>query len=82
MFLEFYLFYVFFWERVIGWVRAGGGGVQKMSSPLRWGIKYFPTLFGGVKFYGSILKYPPPPTTTPPPPVHILYDRSLIAKSY
>ena len=46
MFLEFYVF----GERVIGWVCVcvgGGGGVRNISSPLRGGIKYFPTLFGG-----------------------------------
>ena len=42
MFLEFYVF----GERVIGW--GGGGGVRNISSPLRGGIKYFPTLLGGV----------------------------------
>jgi hypothetical protein len=50
MFLEFY-----------GWVcGGGGGGVRNISSPLRGGIKYFPTLLGGgAKFYGRILEYPP-----------------------
>ena len=43
MFLEFYVF----GERVIGWVRAGGGEVRNISSPLRGSIKYFPTLLGG-----------------------------------
>jgi hypothetical protein len=44
MFLEFYVF----GERVIGWVRGvGGGGVRNISSPLKGGIKYFPTLLGG-----------------------------------
>ena len=68
MFLEFYVF----GERVIVWVRGGGGGVGNISSPLRGGIKYFPTLLGGAKFYGRIWN-------TLHPPVHILYDRSLIA---
>jgi hypothetical protein len=39
MFLEFYVF----GERVIGWE---WGGVRNISSPLRGGIKYFPTLLG------------------------------------
>ena len=70
MFLEFYVF----GERVIGWVC--GGGVLNISSPLRGGIKHFPTLLGA-KFYGRILEYPPPP-----PPVHTLYDRSLNISSF
>ena len=45
-------------------VGGGGGGVRNISSPLRGGIKYFPTLLGGgAKFYGRILEYPPPPST-------------------
>ena len=46
MFLEFYLFYVFLGERVIGWVRAGGTK-HYISFEGGGGIKYFPTLFGG-----------------------------------
>ena len=48
---------------------GGGGGVRNISSNLRGGIKYFPTLWGGgAKFYGRILEYPPPP----PPSTHTL----------
>jgi hypothetical protein len=69
MFLESYIF----GERVIGWVR-GGGGVRNISSPLRGVLNIFRRFWGGgAKFYGKILEYPPPP------PAHILYDRSLIA---
>ena len=76
MFLEFYVF----GERVIVGVR-GGGGVRNISSPLRGGIKYFPTLLGGlpnfmVEFWNT-LHHTPPPT-----PEHILYDRSLNKRTY
>ena len=47
------------------WLGVGEGGVRNISSPLRGGIKYFPTLLGGgAKFYGRILEYPPPPQYT------------------
>ena len=61
MFLEFYVF----GERVIGWVRWGGGGTKHfIFFEGGGGIKYFPTLLGGAKFYGRILEYPPPPQYT------------------
>ena len=44
MFLEFYVF----GERVIGWVRGGGGGVRNISSPLRGVLNIFRRFWGGV----------------------------------
>ena len=57
MFLEFYVF----GERVIVWVRDGGGGTKHFIS-FEGGIKYFPTLLGGggnfmVEFWNTL--HPP-----------------------
>jgi hypothetical protein len=59
MFLEFYLFYVFLGERVIGWVRAGVRNITSLSMGV--GVLNIFRRFsggggGGAKFYGSILK--------------------------
>ena len=52
MFLEFYVF----GDRVIGWVRWGGG-VRNISSPLRGVLNIFRHFWEGAKFYGRILEY-------------------------
>jgi hypothetical protein len=63
MFLEFYVS----GERVIGWVRGGGGGGTKHFISFEGGIKYFPTLLGGVpnfmvEFWNNL--HPPSPQYT------------------
>ena len=69
-----------FGERVIGWVRGGGRGTKHFIS-FEGGIKYFPTLLGGVpnfmvKFWNALA--PPPPSTHtlwPVPNVKINHKR-------
>ena len=68
MFSEFYVF----GERVIGWVRGGGGGVRNISSPLRGVLNIFRRFWGMPNFMVEFWN-----TLHPSPPVHILYDRFL-----
>jgi hypothetical protein len=61
-----YVLVLCFWGEGDCWVR-GGWGLRNISSPLRGGIKYFPTLLGGVpnfmvEFWNTL--HPPPSTHT------------------
>jgi hypothetical protein len=68
MFLEFYVF----GERVIGWVRWGGGGGTKHFLPFEGGVLNIFRRFWGVPNF--MVEF----WNTLHPPVHILYDRSPI----
>ena len=63
MFLEFYVF----GERVIGWVRwgGGGGGVRNISSPLRGGgvLNIFRRFWGVPNFMVEFWNTLHPPST-------------------